>query len=434
MKLNLEWKIAVRSLFRNWKRSLSSGVALTVAFVGISVFSGHVFKTSRALKSVLVYLHYLGHIAIYKPNGSEKYFSNPGKFMISNAELGDFRNIIAEFQPNIEIIGEFISASGLLSTGDRSIPVLVDGIDPKVDNYVRSFPLVTKWAPELLRDYSAKTIGDAIFENPESLSVSKGVAELIGIKGSIEELTDSKKDVSLAGQSVDGDLSAVNARLALFHTTGMPYVEDFSIRTSTELVQKLLKTEGVSHLSIYLKNEGDSKKIAKALNQRFGDSNLNLEAIPFSDDRIGTYYNGAMGFLFLMGIFFAILIMGASCLVIVNTMTINVIERSKEIGTMLSLGFSKAKIRNLFLKEVFVLTVASLIMAVGVLFVLTAFIDSMGWHFQSPGMAVPIEIKMVILPAFEFGLAVFLVLVAMISTHLVIKRKCRQQIVILLTE
>lgn len=77
-------------------------------------------------------------------------------------------------------------------------------------------------------------------------------------------------------------------------------------------------------------------------------------------------YAGTMGFILSIGGFFFILILGAVTLSIANTITIGIIERTKEIGTLRAIGYEPNHLTSLFIKEN--LIISTLCVAVGLLF------------------------------------------------------------------
>src|ERR1700692_1305024 len=83
----LEWKLACRNLLRNKRRTISTGTALVVAYVGISLLFGHVIKTEKSLRAMLIYLHHLGHVSVYKTGGIDQFDAHPDKYIVTPEEI-----------------------------------------------------------------------------------------------------------------------------------------------------------------------------------------------------------------------------------------------------------------------------------------------------------------------------------------------------------
>ena len=129
---------------------------------------------------------------------------------------------------------------------------------------------------------------------------------------------------------------------------------------------------------------------------------------------------------------FLTLIMGVIVLfAVVNTMTMNVLERTNEIGTVRAMGVRRSGIRRLFLLE------GALLGAIGASFgVLLAFaailaINNGGFHWTPPGNTDPVPFKLAwpTSPGLLLGSWFGLVLVATLATVPPSNRAARSRIV-----
>ena len=64
------WKFAYRNLLRNKRRSLSTGVAITVGFVGLNLLGAYIYRSKMALDTTSVYSAQKGHVSIYKKDAT----------------------------------------------------------------------------------------------------------------------------------------------------------------------------------------------------------------------------------------------------------------------------------------------------------------------------------------------------------------------------
>lgn len=430
----LEWKLALRNLLRNKRRSLSTGFALIVAYVGIALLAGFVIKTEKALSTLIIYGQHLGHVSIYKKDGVENFEVHPDQYQIAMGERQSLKEILKEFDQQVEMMGEFLSTTALLSTGPRSIPVIVQGLTPELDNFVRHHPIVLRWGKEALMAYSTRTFSDAVKEIPDGISISKGVSELLGRTQEMETYSASERELLFASRTLEGDLNAVNATMAVKHTTGMPYLEDLSVRAPLSLLQELLQTQGISHMVLFLKPESNAETLVKVLQRKITDRGLPLEAMTFKDDRVGRYYNGIMNFLFVMVTFFGILILSASGLIIINSITMSVLERTKEMGTLRALGFTPKRVRTLFVCETFWLALISGLLGILMSFLSAQAINSLDLTYDAPGVSYPINLKLIIEPWVHISMMLTIIAVAVLCSVLVVRRKTKVRIASLLLD
>lgn len=430
----LEWKLALKNLFRNLRRTLSTGFALVVSFVGLSLLGGYVFKTENSIKGLVVYLQYLGHVSIYKIDGIDNFYSKPEKYQITGDELEAVREILTGYKQKIVLSGEFLSTPALLSSGGRTIPVLVNGVDPAVEEFARTHPVVKEWLPEFIENLKGPYFSDLTKTNSEVISVASGVAALLDRAEDPQNMSEKEKELLVAGRSLAGDFNAVNATLGLQHMTGVSELEDVSVRTSLGLLRNFLQTEGASHVTLFLKDEADVPKLVEDLQKEFKEGNLPLEAVPFRDERIGRYYNGIMSFIYTMVLFFFILILGASALIIVNSMTMGVLERSKEMGTLRALGFTPDRVQSLFVKEACWLTLMAC--GVGVIGseIASALVNSQKWGMEVLGVSFLIRVRLHVYPWFYGVVTLIMVFIAVFCAYVVVKRKIKEKVANLLLE
>lgn len=430
----LEWKLALRNLTRNRRRSISTGFALVIAFVGISMLAGHVIKSDKGLRALMIYVQHLGHVSVYKKNGIDNFATQPQKFQISGEELLTLKKLLSVYSEEIVFAAEILNSPALVSTGNRSIPVMVEGHTAELEDFVRTHPDVKKWTPEILDYFKGPSFSEVLRQYPEGLSLAAGVSELLGITTELKSLSESDRELVLAGRTFEGDLNAVNAFYALKHSTGLPYVDDVSVRAPLPLLRDLLQTAGAEHLVLYLKDPKKVTSITSGIQKILDAEKLNLEAIPFYDPRIGELYNGVMGFLYVMVTFFSILILGASSLIIVNSVTMGVLERSKEMGTLRAIGFTPERVRSLFVKESIWLAIISSVIGIFISEFTAFVISSMGWTYDGVGINFPINLRIVVEYWFYILLSLAIIFISTMSAYLVVRQKTKSRISTLLMD
>jgi putative ABC transport system permease protein len=247
-------------------------------------------------------------------------------------------------------------------------------------------------------------------------------------------MSPSEKEIQIAGRTVEGDLNAVNGTLAMRHTTGMPYLEDISVNTSLALVQELMQTKGVARTVLYLKDESDIPTVVKSLSNDFQKRGLDLEALSYRDDRIGEFYNGSISFMYTMAGFFGALILGASALIIVNSLTMSLLERTREIGTLRAIGYTSGRLKNLFIKEAVVLAMMSSVAGIIVTEILAKLINLGGFKLEVPGVSYQIEFQVIVEFWFYFVAAGGMIALTAVCSYWVVRRKMEEKIYHLLLE
>jgi putative ABC transport system permease protein len=116
---------------------------------------------------------------------------------------------------------------------------------------------------------------------------------------------------------------------------------------------------------------------------------------------------------------------------VVNTMTMNVLERTAEIGTVRAMGVRRGSIRRLFLTEGAILGALGASLGVALAFAAIAAIDQSGWQWTPPGNTDPVPFLLAwpTRPALLLGTWLGLVLVATLATLPPANRAARSRIV-----
>lgn len=434
MNSQLDWILALRNLKRNPRRTISTGLAIVIAYVGLTLLAGHIFNIEYAAKIPLIYGNGTGHVSIYKKGGLDGFDLEPARYYLTSDELEAISKTLEPIAARIDTTGTHLSTQALLSVGSRSIPVFIRGVQPEIDDFSRNHPRVQKHAPEFVALQSGQSFSKSSKETIDAISISQGVGEILGYKADVSTLAATERQIVLAGRTFEGDLNAVNGTVSLKHSTGTPILEDSSVIAPIEIVRDLLQTRGASHQVLFLKNDSDMSFVVDYLQSAFERAGLDLEAFPFTDDRIGLFYNGTMSFLYAMGSFFAILIFGASGLIIINSMTISVLERTKEMGTLRAIGFPPDRVKSLFVKEACLLALGASLLGLVISEFLAVLISSAGWTVESAGTTYSVLIKILTKPWLHAGLTLAMIAIAAVCSGWLVKRKVKERVAALLID
>lgn len=430
--LDLTWKIAYKNLLRNKRRTLATGIAMTAGFIGLILLGAYIFRVQQALEANAVYIMHAGHISIYKKGGLEHFYTKPNKYILTVDDQNKVSEILKPLSQHIEFRSSYLSGMGLISNGQNSVPFNAIGIEPAADYYIRNHPFVKLWAKEFLS--SNDDLLNATTKEPQAVSLTNTMSELLGRTKDLKDMTADEKSLQLAAQNYQKDLNATNVSLELRHTTGTSLMDATSIFTSLNVLQDLYSTDGVHYIAVFLKNKSSMKSVLAELQKTISTEQLNFDIYPFNTEEISAFYTGTMSFLYVMAGFFIFLICGAVVLSIVNSMTMGILERTKEIGTLRALGFEPSTIGFLFVKESILLT--GLCTSIGLLLaMLIAFsVNAMNIKFQPPGTSQPMQFLLAPNLLICLAFIILFILVSFLTSYLVVKNKTQTPIYQLLTD
>ena len=429
----MKWKIAYRNLFRNRRRTLATGTAIAAGFVGLTLLGGYILRVENGLKANSIYLNHRGHLSIYKAGGLDHFSIKPSKYQITGDELKVVEELVAKYAVDIEFTGQAISGAGLISNGVRSVPYLATGVDPQLEERLRAHPLVQKWAKDFLQAGEGSFAEEGV-KNPQVISITKKLGELLGRATPFSKLSPEKRSVQLAAQTFQGDLNAVNAELMVTHTTGASLLDDTSVWAPIKKLQELYGTDGIHFLAIYLKDESALRRVQRALERDIAERHLPFEVFNYKNEIVSPNYVGSMGFINTMSGFFVFLICGAVALSIVNSLTMGILERTKELGTLRAMGFLGRDISVLFAQEAVILTTLSVAVGGIVSLVVAIVVNSLDVRFSSPGVAT--DSQLILAPDWPWILSVVAALLGIsITTGFVVSRfKLKARVIDLLSD
>ncbi|HWU44003.1 MAG TPA: FtsX-like permease family protein [Bdellovibrio sp.] len=421
MKDLLSWKLALRNLLRNKRRSLATGLAIWAGCIGVMLLMSYLMSSFYKLRTMAVYVGQRGQVAILKNKSLDNFNSKPKKYMLSPEEVGQIEKLIQQKSEFIEFTGKYLTGSGLISVGSNNFPFLALGFEPETYDKIYKHPEVQKWAEDFVLK-SQQDKSDYFLHNPHAVSPTKKIRELMG----------SSQDLQLMAKNIFNQLNATEAEIGPDHTTGLVFLEETSLQMPLSILQDLYSTDGIQYFSIYLKDYGQTTQLKNWLEQQIQSHHWPFEVYAFYDSPWSAFYVGTIGFFRILIGFFVVLVCGAVCLSVISTTTMGLVERLHEVGTLRAMGFTSWKITTLFTQEVFLLSIISLILGVISAGLLCLLINSFHWTTNPPGAPGPVPFILIL----NFDVYVFtflgMVLLTSSSAAVVIYIKQKSKIVDLL--
>jgi len=146
---------------------------------------------------------------------------------------------------------------------------------------------------------------------------------------------------------------------------------------------------------------------------------------------LNPYYGQALSMFAAMFGFIAVLIGAIVLFTVTNTMSMAVVERTTEIGTLRAIGLKQSDIRAMFVTEGLMLGCLGAILGIAVALLLAWVINHIGLTWLPPGRIEPIPLAVRVAGEYEMLLAsaAVLVMVAALSAILPAARAARMNIV-----
>jgi len=403
-------KLAWRNLRRNRRRSMATGMAIAAGFTAFMIAAGYAFRVERVLANYTNYALHVGHIGIYKKNALEMFSIKPNEFALTMEEQNAITAAVQGLS-NVEMTGRYLTSQGLMGNGCKTFPFVATGVDLSVESRVMNHPNLLKWNDHI----TVHRYGQPIWTFPEDMgavALSEGLAKLLGKTKIHEELAGGKPvmiadcsapnarelfgadaNVQLAAGTWDGTLGALDGEFVMRFSTGLVETNNTSVVMSINHLQKLLNTDKVTNVSIWLKEPLFMSQTLSELKSRLRKTAPSLDVLPWTDERLSPYYSGTMHFIYVLVGFIGCVLAVVVILSIFNSATMTIIERSQEVGMFRSVGYNRKTIRSLFILEGLFLTFASVI-AGAVLGLITMFaINLLHISINPPGVAGGIDLQ-----------------------------------------
>ena len=304
----LPWlKFAWLNTLRNRRRS---AVTVTIAALGtaaILLAGGFALSTYQALAQASA--RTTGHLIVAKPEQFSRDEETPLQHGLDGVDALKARllanDAVRQVLPRVEF-------SGLISNGDKSVVMVAAGIDPDAEFAVKG-PFLKMQAGKVL-------------------ATGQGLAVMLG-----EGLAKSLKatpgsSLTLLASTTEGALNAMDVTVAGVFSTGVPDLDKRLVYTDLGTAQKLLVTQKVSSLGVFL-DRMDATAAARARVQAL----VAPLAVQTWEDQAVFYrsvrdlYNRIFGAL---GAIIGVIVV----FVVTNAMAMAIIERTREIGTLRALG------------------------------------------------------------------------------------------------
>jgi len=317
-----EYLNAFRNVTRQYRRSMFGISAVTFGVVALILAAGFIEWIFWATREGTIQAG-LGHIHVMRPGYLDGGQADPLRYLMP--QQSPLMEAIAHF-PTVRTFAPRLAFNGLISHEDATISFIGEGVDPEVERQVSRTLLIS--AGQNLSS------GD-----PRGIMLGRGLAENLGVKVG--------ETVVLLVNTSSGGINAVECTVrGLFNTVSKAY-DDSALRVPLPVAQKLLRVSSSHRWILVLDETKHTEQTVRALREKFHDSGI--EFVPWYE--LADFYNKMVALLSKQIGVVELIIAVIIVLSISNTMMMNVLERTAEIGTCLAIGRSRRQILRQFVYE-----------------------------------------------------------------------------------
>src|SRR5258706_912310 len=318
----------LKSAWSNARRTRRrSAVTVGIASLGTAAIlraGGSALFTYQGLAQISA--RTTGHLIVAKPAQFQRDEDTPLQYGLDDADAVKAR-LLAD--PDVRNVLPRVEFSGLISNGDKSTVMMAAGIDPDAEFAVKG-------------PFLKISAGD-VLQSSERGKVMLGE----GLARSLKATPGSS--LTLLASTSEGALNALDVTVQGVFTTGIPDLDKRLVYTDVATAQKLIVTQRVSSLGVFLRNmeatDPARLRIAAAMPELAVQTWLDQAAFYKSVKELYNRIFGALGLIIGVIVVF----------VVTNAMAMAIIERTREIGTLRAMGTLPGQLTRSFALEGMVL-------------------------------------------------------------------------------
>ncbi|KIX12456.1 ABC transporter permease [Dethiosulfatarculus sandiegensis] len=401
-------KMAFRNIFRNKRRSLVTLLAISLGLSAVSLFKGYTDHTYQGLRQAAIRGEGLGHLVVYKKGFNALGSLEPEKYLLSKDEMQKIAELAGQDE-RVVLATPQLYISGLVSDGRISRIFLGKGVVPEDERTIRG-------GMAAMYPVKGKTMTNRV---PYGVELSQDLARQLKFKPGSEGV--------VMGATFEGQMNALDFVARGVFDTGQDATNDKYIRVPFAFAQSLYDTNQADRMVILLQNWQQTEAVEQKLEIAFKQAGLNLEMRTWHD--LSVFFQKVKGMFDSMFLFIFIIVFVVVVMSVVNTMGMAVMERTREIGALRSLGLKKRGVSLLFALEGALLGLMGSLLGV----VITVFVWAMilVWEptYIPPGISSPVPLLVNLLPIPMLRFSGIMICLSLLASIIPAKRAAGQKVV-----
>lgn len=397
----MRFKLALRNISRHRLRSLLSISMISGAVAAVILFQGFSSYSLTALKWIAAENQY-GNMQI----AAQKYWT-PGKepraerlFLLS--DLDKLKNDV----PQIERLSGRLSFFGLISNGDLSVGGKIIGVDPVGE-------------PQFQK--SMNFTEGKFFDNLGSKEVVVGrllAKQMNVVPGD---------NITVLTNTIDGIMNAMDLTVTGLFSAGIDEIDGQVIYMPLSVTQEILDTQYVDIAVLKFKELELAEANLSNINNKLKNERPDLFARSWRD--LAVLFRQVDNFYGVQNRLIEAILLALMFLGILNTVSMTVVERTGEIGTLRALGESRKDIVSQFVLESTLLSLIGITCGILLAGGCIHLVDTVKIMTEMPGASTPFQIKIYFMMSSVIYASILASLTTIIATLIPALRASRMDIV-----
>ena len=337
------FKLALRGLTRNRRRSLVTLLAIGFGFAAIALFAGYTHNVYSGLSRNSIYNALLGHLTINKTGMRKEGKLDPERYLLTAKEVDSITQLLKD-EPQVELVTPRLAFSGLVSNGRASTIFIAEGMEPSAMDRMQEGVLSEREKRDGTYNDILKKLDPA---HMEVVELSEGLVDMLhlAVGGQAAVLT----------STLTGQANALDITVGHSFNTGNAGSNDKFAFVTLELARSLLDAEGrADRLTVLLKDDSQTPATRDRLLAKLKAAEFDVEIHTWQE--LSDFYNQVHGMFDMIFGFIFLIVLTVVLMSVANSMGMTVVERTREIGTLRAIGLKRRGVVRLFTTESMLLT------------------------------------------------------------------------------
>lgn len=408
----LTWiKLAYRNLFRNGRRSMFTILAIALGFVAVNVLGGFTTYIFTNLQDSYIYAEANGHLTIFKAGFLDKGKLDPTRYLLDVAQQEKIREVTARHS-EVLVTTPQLQISGLLSNGKVSTIFVASGRVPADIDAIGS---QARAGSTRIKLYDGLPLSDVV---SRGIGVSHGLAKTLSLR---------MGDTAVAmAPTVSGQINALDAELYQLIDAPVEALEDKLAMVPLAFAQQLYDTTGVDRVTLLLDSTARAEPMRALLARELKDAGMDLDIRTWNE--LSPFYTKVKKMFDVIFVISFLIVFTIVVMSVVNTFTMAVLERTREIGTLRALGVKRSGIVAMFSLESMALGTCGALAGIVLTVLVVALVGWLQPTWIPPQIARRVPLQIHLVPAYWLFSTLMLMLLSNLSAIVPARKAARMPI------
>jgi putative ABC transport system permease protein len=404
-------EIAARNLRKNWRRSLFSIFAICISFTAVNIFGGFTEYIFENLRESFIYGAANGHVTVFKKGFLDEGRIDPANYLLDETIQSGLQQQLDKLS-GIAVVGRQLQIRGLISNGEVSTIFIAQGL------LFSAYDAMRERAQGVvsIKNYQGKRLQDS---NIYEIALSEGLSRALNLP------LDS--DGMVTSPTVDGYINALDFKVAQVFRGAPEALDDKLLIVPLSFAQSLYDTRSVGKINILLDEGTDTREFIRRLQQACVTANIDVDIRNWGE--LSVFYNKVKNMFDILFAFIFAIVFLISAMSVVNTVSMAVLERTREIGTLRALGANRTQILRLFLIESGLLALIGVTAGLILTLLIWWGIGESGLTWIPPQFTARVPLEVYLVPSYLMLAAVVFLSLSVIATLSPVWRANRRGIV-----